>query len=245
MPFDTPIGRYRYYLEIKLKWLECGRLDCHTRFKQNSPAQKFCSYECANISDPLPPRIQQIFDEYRAFTAAHGIPSPRIVQSELWAMVTMRNRNHGTIALRSRVANHLKLIMDRFRRGFYVLWPDGVALQVPPWQPFCPIDRTHCTGAILPGSCPRRERGCVYSFTSWQLILETRGYYEIDLGANGTGNFDRRSGRPVLGYDASKRTGVDPRQSDRPPIRQRTRAKRGNRKKTGHDNRVQANPDSV
>ena len=70
MPFDTPIGRYRHYLEIRLKELECARLDCHTRFKQNSPAQKFCSPECASVTDPPPPRIQQIFEEFRAFESS-------------------------------------------------------------------------------------------------------------------------------------------------------------------------------
>jgi hypothetical protein len=76
--------------------------------------------ECAEIFRPYAAADQKIFDEFRSFVAVHGVARERVLQPVLWDMCTVAKVGAGTISLRSRVANQLKIIMDRFRRGYYV-----------------------------------------------------------------------------------------------------------------------------
>lgn len=219
MAFNTPYGQYRFYHQLPVKEMKCAQPWCRKPFMQNAPVQIYCSYKCSHTAPPMPPRILKIFYEYQAFIEKHGIPSNRILQPLLWDYCILTNTRRGTISLRSRVARQLKIIMDRFRRGFYVYGPDGVKLQNPPWTPFCPIDRTYCTGAILPGDCPRRLAECAYSKNNWREVLEARGY-ELNMAPNRTRDFNRRSDRALLSYNTARNENLKPEKPDDDAIRQ-------------------------
>jgi len=219
--FNTPRRYYGALLKLKLQTLRCANPDCKAEFTQTALNQWFCSDPCRLAERPWQPKIKAVFDEFDAFINRHGITRHAVIHTDLWNELTKPGKNNHRInksneKLRSRVATKLKMIMDRFRRGFYILADDGVHFQNPPWLPYCPIDHTYCRGAILPGDCPRRHPECAYTKNEWRLIYEHRGVYAFDMDKNRTRGLNRRKGTSLIGWRVAKK-------SDKPddaPIRE-------------------------
>jgi hypothetical protein len=229
---DTPALRAHYRWYYRLKVVRCASVNCNTEFKQNSLAHRFCE-QCAKQrgEQPWQPKVKAIIDEFVKFCEKHGIPQRFIVDSETWQLTVVRQGQYNvTDAKRATFAKKLAFVMDRFRRGYYVLRKEGAVFQNPPWQPYCPVDHTYCRGAILPGDCPRRHPQCAYSKNDWFAILEIRGEYEIGLDKNHARVFSWGIRRPLIGRGHQR--GVQP---DARAIRQHASALGDSQKPTAAD----------
>jgi hypothetical protein len=165
------------------------------------------------------PKVKQIFDDLYAFCKKHSIPRAYIIPDPLWQNMCREarqySRQNASDKLRSKIAVQFKMVMDRFRRGFYIVTAEGIQFQNPPWLPYCPVDHTYCRGVVLPHDCPRRHPECAYNTGTWKEILQTRGVYEIDVDKNASRNFDWRSAgsgarRSLIGYKVRKSNRAKP-----------------------------------
>jgi hypothetical protein len=135
----------------------------------------------------------------------------------------------------------VKIIMDRFRRGFFVFGPTALLYKTP-GSPFVRSIK-RIAPALLPGIA--RAGTQAPTKTEWKAILEARGFYEADMDKGRVRNLDRRSGRPLLGYNSYKRNDVAAKNADDSPIHEPSGAAVDHRGKTANDRRVQTRPDSV
>jgi hypothetical protein len=218
--FDTPAKLRRAWFNAKLKTLKCANLKCRAEFKQKSTDHRFCSQVCMMTPRAWQPKVKQIFDDLYDFCKKHSIPRAYIIADPLWQDMCREARQYSRRSasdkLRSRFAVQFKMVMDRFRRGFYIVTQDGIQFQNPPWLPYCPVDHTYCRGVVLPHDCPRRHPECAYTNGTWKEICQLRGLYEIDVDKNAIRNFSGhggrgRGGRPLIGYKVGKSNDPRPR----------------------------------
>jgi hypothetical protein len=208
--FDSPERRR---LELFLRAVKCVICPmCKEEFRQNAPSQIYCE-DCAEKPREWSAKIRAGFDEFEKFLEKHEIPRATIISPNNWVDLirpTRKDRGGNTDVSRGAALKKFNMVIDRFRRGFYVLFHDGIRFQNPPWQKFCPVDHTYCKGAILPHGCPRRFGACAYFKGDWDEILQARGVYEIDLSADGRGFYRSRvASRPLLGR-GERRTAQKP-----------------------------------
>lgn len=126
-------------------------------------------------SGRAPDASKALAESLTLFCKRYGIPLRAFGGHTRISPWAVRQAKAGKRSLPRIQETLIKATMQRIREGRF--WLRRVSKQRwdlvqinPPYRPSCPMSACYCTGALLPGDCPKLWNECPISGKNWQEI---------------------------------------------------------------------------